>query len=174
MIRKANDTDIDAVVNIYDELHQAEKDGFITVGWIRDVYPTRVTAEKSIERKDLFVLEENGMILGAGIINQLQMKEYQDAPWEHKVSDNQVCVLHTLVISPKAIMKGLGKKFVGFYEDYAKENNLHELRIDTNERNLTARMMYSRLGYKEISVVPTVFNGIPDVNLVLLEKWLGD
>ena len=33
--------------------------------------------------------------------------------------------------------------------------------------------MYNKLGYKEVDIVPTVFNGIPDVNLVLLEKYLG-
>ena len=46
----------------------------------------------------------------------------------------------------------------------------HELRLDTNERNDRAREMYRKLGYKEIGIVPTVFNGIPNVNLVLLEK----
>jgi len=30
--------------------------------------------------------------------------------------------------------------------------------------------MYKKLGYKEIGIVPTVFNGIPGVNLVLMEK----
>ena len=30
--------------------------------------------------------------------------------------------------------------------------------------------MYKKLGYKEIGIVPVVFNGIPDVGLVLLEK----
>ena len=30
--------------------------------------------------------------------------------------------------------------------------------------------MYKKLGYKEIGIVPTVFNGIPDVMLVMLEK----
>ena len=27
--------------------------------------------------------------------------------------------------------------------------------------------------HREIGIVPTVFNGIEGVNLVLLEKWLG-
>ena len=48
------------------------------------------------------------------------------------------------------------------------------LRMDTNERNLVARKMYKKFDFEEIDVVPTVFNGIPDVNLVLLEKYLGD
>ena len=44
--------------------------------------------------------------------------------------------------------------------------------MDTNEKNQAARALYRSLGYEEIGVVPTVFNGIPDVRLVLLEKGL--
>ncbi len=44
--------------------------------------------------------------------------------------------------------------------------------IDTNERNLAARAMYSKYGYQEIDIVPTTFNGIEGVNLVLLEKQI--
>ena len=35
-----------------------------------------------------------------------------------------------------------------------------------------ARAMYKKHGYDEIGIVPTVFNGIPGINLVLLEKHL--
>ena len=59
-----------------------------------------------------------------------------------------------------------------FYEWWAKEHDLPELRIDTNARNTAARGMYQKLGYKEIGIVPTTFNGIPGVYLVLLEKNL--
>ena len=172
MIRKAAQADIDAVVQIYDEVHTAEEAGTITVGWIRDVYPVQATAEAALARDDLFVLEQDSIIAGAGIINQLQVDVYTGAPWEHPVSDDAVCVLHTLVISPRYSRMGLGKQFVDFYETYARENHCPELRMDTNARNQTARIMYKKLGYKEIAVVPTIFNGIPGVDLVLLEKWL--
>ena len=38
------------------------------------------------------------------------------------------------------------------------------------DENTNAGALYKKLGYKEIAVVPTVFNGIKGVNLVLLEK----
>ena len=38
------------------------------------------------------------------------------------------------------------------------------------DENTNARALYKKLGYKEIAIVPTVFNGIKGVNLVLLEK----
>lgn len=169
MIRKATFSDLSGVAAVYEEIHTAEEAGLITTGWIRGIYPTRATAEAALQRDDLFVMEENGQILGAAIINQIQVDVYGDAPWEF---DGEVCVLHTLVISPCAQHNGLGRAFVEFYEGYAAEKGWNELRLDTNERNTGARKMYAGMGYREIGIVPTVFNGIPGVNLVLFEKNL--
>lgn len=174
MIRKAVSSDLDAVVTIYNEIIQLQEEGAITVGWIRGVYPTRATAEEALRRKDLFVMEKDGVILGSAIINQIQVDVYAKAKWRHEVDDEKVCVLHTLTISPRAGKRGLGKQFVEFYERYALEHGCCALRMDTNERNHVARKLYKKLGYEEIDIVPTVYNGIPDVNLVLLEKQLGD
>ena len=171
-IRKATAGDVPGVVNIYDELLDAEAAGGQVIGWVRGVYPTLATAEAALARDDLFVLEDRGEILGAAIINRTQVDVYFGAPWEHDAPDEQVCVLHTLVVSPRAKGRGLGRRFVAFYEDYARANGCPELRMDTNARNAAARSLYRKLGYREIAVVPTVFNGIPDVMLVLLEKNL--
>ena len=169
IIREAKRSDLDSIEQIYNEIHSAEENGTVTTGWIRDVYPTRKTAEDAIARGDLFVLED-GEILGAGIINRIQVDCYRGAAWEYQTED--VCVLHTLVISPGASGRGYGSAFVQYYECRAAEHGLFELRIDTNARNERARAMYRKMGYKEIGIVPTVFNGIPGVNLVLLEKNL--
>ena len=173
-IRKGIPADLDGIEKIYDEIHDAEESGFLTTGWLRGIYPVRATAEAALRRGDLFVMEEDGRIYGAATINRLQVDVYAKGNWKHEVPDSEVCVLHTLVISPNAGGQGLGKRFVQFYEDYAHESGMPELRIDTNERNTRARAMYRKLGYEEIGVIPTCFNGIPGVNLVLLEKFLGN
>ena len=171
-IRRAMIFDLPGVEKVYGEIHDAEESGIITTGWLRGVYPTRDTAEAALQRGDLFVMEDANKICGAALINQIQVDVYADAPWEFDTPADQVCVLHTLVISPKRRGRGLGSQFVRFYEEYALEHDWPELRIDTNARNARARAMYAKLGYKEIDIVPTVFNGIPGVDLVLLEKHL--
>lgn len=173
-IRKATPADISAVEALYDEIHTAEEANRQTIGWIRGVYPTRGTAQAALERGDLFVLEDEGAVRGAGIVNRVQVDSYRQGHWQHQVPDEQVCVLHTLVISPASGGKGYGRAFLAFYEDYARTHGCPELRIDTNARNAVARAMYRRHGYTEIGIVPTEFNGIPDVQLVLLEKYLGE
>jgi len=83
-----------------------------------------------------------------------------------------VLFLEDIFVEEEHRGKGYGKAFVKFYEDYALQNGCPYLRIDTNERNIAARRMYEKLGYKEVGIVPCTFNGLPDVQLVLLEKCL--
>lgn len=173
MFRKANINDIDRIAEIYDEIHLEEENGNTTTGWVRDIYPTRKTAEDTIFKGDMFVLEDNGQIVAAGKIDQEQMKGYSDASWNYDVAENQVMVLHTLVVSPHMKEKGYGSKFVDFYEKYALSCGCYHLRMDTNERNLNARRLYKKLGYKEVSILPSEFNGIEGVKLVYLEKILS-
>jgi len=172
MIRKATWSDLDAVEQLYNEIHDAEESGIITTGWQRSIYPVRNTAQAALERDDLFVLEENGRIIGSGIINQIQVDVYEGAPWKYETPYDQVCVLHTLMVSPAEFGKGYARSFLDYYEKYAREHDCPELRIDTNARNTAARAMYKKHGYEEIGIIPTVFNGIPGINLVLLEKHL--
>lgn len=172
MIRKAVEADIPAVAAIYDKLHTEEENGRATIGWIRGVYPTEATARQALAREDLFVQEEGGHIVGAAIINQTQVDAYDGGQWTIAAEDNEVMVLHTLVIDPEAAGRGYGKRFVAFYEDYAREKGCKVLRMDTNCRNARARAVYQGLGYREVGIVPCVFNGIRGVELVLLEKTL--
>lgn len=174
LFRKAIENDLDAIAKIYSDIHTAQENGSVCVGWIRDVYPTRTTASLSLQRGDMFVAEDEGRIVGAAIINQQQVDVYQYANWRDKAPEEEVMVLHTLVIAPTEARKGYGKRFVDFYETYALAHNCHYLRMDTNEKNKQARAMYQRLGYIESDIIPCVFNGIEGVGLVMLEKRLPD
>lgn len=171
MIRKAAKEDIVSVTKIYEAILDNEEAGG-SVGWMRGVYPTEQTALAALEKGTLYVYEEEGRIVAAAKIDQDQVPEYADCQWEHEAPDSQVMVLHTLVVDPACSRRGYGKEFVRFYEAYASEKNSPYLRMDTNAKNRAARRMYTKLGYKEVGIVPCEFNGIPDVQLVCLEKKL--
>ena len=172
VFRKADWDDLDAIAGIYDRTHDAEEAGLTTTGWVRDIYPVKAVAEQSLERDDMYVAEYDGKVAATGIINQIQVNVYFDCDWEHKAQDEEVSVLHTLAVDPEARGLGIGPAFVKFWEDLAREQGCKVLRIDTNARNKRARAMYAKLGYTERDIVPTVFNGIRGVDLVLMEKKL--
>ena len=170
--RKADASDADAIENIYEMTHDAEEAGKTATGWQRGVYPTPQTAEDSLDRGDMYVAEIDGRVIATGIINQEQVDVYADCDWKYKVPDDKVAVLHTLAVDPDTRGRGIGQSFVRFYEQLARDWGCEVLRIDTNATNTAARSMYKKLGYIETDIVPTVFNGIPGINLVLMEKKL--
>ena len=173
MIRPARAADIPAIADIYARIHDAEAAGCLTTGWLRGVYPTEATARVALEAGDLFVLEDDGKIVAAARINREQVPVYAEVNWRYPARDDQVMVLHTLTVDPLAAGRGYGRTFLDFYEDYARKHGCTVLRIDTNAKNTAARAMYARRGYIESGVIPTVFNGIPGVDLVCMEKRLG-
>ena len=170
--RKATKQDITRIEEIYLENHTAEEQGNAVIGWNRNIYPIRQTAEEALSRGDLYVCEDETGVMGTAIINQEQVDVYEQGNWQYPAPDPEVMVLHTLVISTKAGGKGYGTQFVSFYENYALENGCRYLRMDTNERNQRARALYQKLGYREIGIVPCVFHGMTGINMVLLEKKL--
>ncbi len=170
MIRKAAEADIPAVNAIYDALLTREEQGQLSTGWTRGVYPTEQTARDALCAGTLYVMEEGGRIVAAAKIDQAQMAQYAQCAWRHDAPPEQVLVLHTLVVDPTAKGRGHGTAFVRFYEELGRESDRPYLRIDTNARNTPARILYAKLGYTEAGIVAGVFNGIPDVQLVCLEK----
>ena len=173
MIRKATLDDLDAISAIYDAIHDREEAGLAVIGWNRAIYPTRASGEASIRAGDMYVLEEEGRVLAAAKINQKQEESYAEGTWTHEAADSEVLVLHTLVVHPEAAGRGIGTRFVAFYEECAARMACPYLRMDTNARNAAARALYRKLGYIEVSIVPCVFNGLAGVDLVLLEKTLS-
>ena len=173
-IRKGEPRDIAAIAVIYDRILDREERGGASTGWIRGVYPTADTARAALEAGELFVMEREGRVVVAGRINHEQCPQYAAVPWtEPETPDEQVLVLHTLVVDPAVAGHGCGTQFVRFYEQRARALGCPELRIDTNAKNANARRLYAYLGYREAGVAPCTFNGIDGVALVCLEKWLG-
>ena len=174
VFRKADISDLNQIEGIYSRNLDEEEAGRISTGWKRNVYPTAEIAKEAIEAGEMFVLEEKGRILCCGRINQEQEDAYYGADWRYPAPDEKVMVLHTFMTDPPYSGRGYGKIFVRCYEDHALKNGCPYLRMDTDEHNARARALYKKLGYEERGIVPALFNGLPEIHLVLLEKKLEE
>ncbi|MFR5152477.1 MAG: hypothetical protein ACLTER_25770 [Ruminococcus sp.] len=54
-------------------------------------------------------MEDAGEILGAARINKAQVDSYAEGDWEFAARDEEVCVLHTLVVSPPHLEKAMAR-----------------------------------------------------------------
>ncbi|MEE1181791.1 MAG: GNAT family N-acetyltransferase [Treponema sp.] len=171
MIRFAKTADLDSVEAIYNKIHAKEKAGTLTVGWAEGIYPVRKTAEDALDAGTLYVLEEDGKIYASAILNQYQLPEYKMVTWKTPAEDSEVLVMHTLTVDPDQSGKGYAKQMISFYDKMAREAGCKVLRIDTQAKNVNARAMYKKLNFTEVGIVDTtIFNGISQIELVMLER----
>ena len=170
-IRKAKESDIEAIMSVYESIHDGIEEGEIHTGWVRGTYPTEDTIKEALKRDDLFVIDD-GKVVATAIINQIQADDYKKINWKYVAPDDKVMVLHTLAVDSNEHGKGYGRALVAFFEEYAKEKGILELRMDTNAKNNKARSLYNHLGYEEVGTIKGTFNGIPNRELVCLEKHL--
>lgn len=171
-IRLAGERDIDAVAAIYDKITAREAAGLGCTGWKPGIYPARDTAENACADRELYVLEQDGVILATARLNGVQDPAYAFCRWQEDAPVDKVFVLHTLAVDPDWAGQGLGREFLLYYEAMARAEGKPYLRLDTNVINRPARTFYASHGYREAGIVPCEFNGLPNIDLVCLEKKL--
>ena len=171
MIRKAAAEDISFVEEIYNEITSNEEIIKFTQ-WMKGLYPTVLTAQKSFEEGTLFVSENDGVITGAVILNHEQPEEYKKLKWSIEAEGEKVLVIHTLCIKPSFSKMGLGQKFIIFAENYAKELGCTTIRLDTNDKNIPGANLYKKMGYNHVGNADFNFQGLKYQNLKCFDKIL--
>ena len=158
MIRKAIETDIESVEQSYLQLLDYEALHGSHTNWMRDVYPTRSTAEGALSEGTLFVLEEDGQVRGSMILNQTQLPEYAGIDWAYPAQ--RVLVIHTLCIPPAQAGRGYGRAMVRFALEEAARQGCQALRLDTYVENAPAASLYRGLGFRYAGQAECDFQGL--------------
>ena len=167
-------SDVKDAARIYESIERLELEGVFHTGWKSGIYPTLETALDAFNNDELYVFEdENGNVAASAIINRICPDAYDLVKWNTDAEPDELLVLHTLSVDPDYKGRGIGKEFVAFYENTARNMSCKTLRMDTSETNTPARALYKKLGFTEVGIVPCNFNnGLRKINLVMLEKIL--
>lgn len=173
MIRLAQESDLPAIVKIYNEILDEEEGRPVSyTNWQRGKYPTGDTARKALKEGTLWVALEDGDLYGCFNLNGIQLEEYDDIPWSIPARRDEVGVIHTLVVSPRWTGRGKARELVAFCEEEARRQGKTVIRLDTYEGNAPANAMYPRLGYHYAGAAEFFFQGFIHEVLKCYEKQL--
>ena len=173
MIRPAEEKDLEAIGRIYDEILDEEDTRPASyTNWQRGKYPTVAHARKALEAGTLWVAEEGDDLYAAFNLNNEQLPEYDNIPWQFGAERDAVAVIHTLVVSPRWTGRGKARELVAFCEEESRRRGWKVMRLDTYEGNHPANMMYPRLGYRLAGGTEFFFQGFIHEILNCYEKQL--
>ena len=142
--RKAEISDIDAIWAILQQaILRRKKDG--SDQW-QDGYPNPKIIQNDIEKGEGFVLTEGEIIIGysAVIINDEPVYAEIEGNW---LTNDDFVVFHRVAISEKYLGKGLSQIMIQHIEDFARNNNIFSLKVDTNFDNIAMMKILEKSGF---------------------------
>jgi len=114
-------------------------------------YPNVAAFEKDVTRDELYVMVENGAIVGCITVSTEKDDEYNAIDWI--APDGLNYYIHRVAIHPEFQHQGRAKQLMDFAEDMARTNNVLSLRLDTFSKNLRNQKFYEARGYQHLGNV---------------------
>ncbi|MDE5621013.1 MAG: GNAT family N-acetyltransferase [Ruminococcus sp.] len=137
-LRKAVQTDINVVADIYKSVI-----GFNYSLWTED-YPTIQNVMQDFRNGNLYVFEDNNIIIGACSVESESVFENNDF-W--KINDGTQCEISRIVIAPEYQGNGYARIMVGNLIDILSENGFESVHLFVVKSNIPAVETYRNLGF---------------------------
>ncbi|TKD65208.1 GNAT family N-acetyltransferase [Flavobacterium sp. ASW18X] len=111
-------------------------------------YPSQNAFEKDLERKELYVLEVAGAIMGSIVISNLKDDEYQSIAWLTEEGRN--FYIHRLCVHPNLQGQGYARQLMNFAEEEVRKQGGISVRLDTFSKNKRNQRFYEARGYQKL------------------------
>lgn len=110
-------------------------------------YPNLKTVENDIEKGYCYLLTSDEKIIASAalIFNDEPSYNVIDGDW---LSNGDFLVVHRIAVSDEVLGKGVAVRFFKEFEDFAKENGVFSIKVDTNFDNHAMLHILQKLNYK--------------------------
>ncbi|AXF56469.1 GNAT family N-acetyltransferase [Salicibibacter kimchii] len=143
MIRPASTEDIDEIMSIAKKtVRVMNAEG--SDQW-NESYPTARHFLQDLNKQSLFVLDTTEHIAGFIVIDQHIDPRFQQMTWTYL--DRDAGTFHRLAVDPDRRQHEVASQLIRFAESRCASMGLKTIKVDTYERNHSARSLFERLGY---------------------------
>lgn len=126
-------------------------------------YPCRESIKDAIEKGGQYVCAQNGVILGAAVLNEDPNGNYDVGDWSKELKKGEYLIIHTLAVDPLHEHKGVGGYMVDKCIDIAESKGYKAIRLDVVPDNIPAINLYKSKGFTFAGIkdLSRNINGIP-------------
>lgn len=121
----------------------------------QDGYPDEATILNDIEKKQSFVIKENGQIIGTTVFTTEEDENYrkvEGGKWLTPM-DNVYGVIHRIAVSNDSRGSGFAKFVFNHCESLLIQQGVESMRIDTHRDNLGMQKLIKSLGYEYCGII---------------------
>ena len=147
-IDKATHEDFDTIIAFYDDVTERTPEIATYARWSKGKHPTADGIRAYIEEGSMYLYKEKEEIVAAMALTMYQGEDYHAIEWSRQVNDNEVAVIHILVVSPDSQGNGIGSEMIREAIRLAQEKGMKSIRLDALASNTPAHRLYERLGFE--------------------------
>ncbi len=172
-IRNAKLSEINDVLKLYNDLLDSMDKTVNYPKWTKGVYPDFNYLEDKARSKELFILIQDGSIIGSSVLNIDRIKDYQKINWSQpELDESEILTIHTFAVKENLRGQGIGKKFINLIEEYALENGFKSIHLDTIYSNIPAVHFYENNDYKNLGQAELHYDETDETRFIMFEKDL--
>ncbi len=144
--RLAKREDLEELLAVINTTNKSFYKGIIPPERFKDPYMSYEEAEEEFQRKDFYVYELEGQIVGVAAF------EVSKVPQAHLKQPhfNEVGVVTRMYVLPGFQRRGIGSALISEIEGRARKQGIREILIWTDPKASWAISFYKKLGYSEI------------------------
>ena len=132
-----------------------------------DTYPNAAVFQDDIAKRQLWVAELDGQLVGVSAITTDQEPTYADVGWDI----NEIAIVtHRLAVDPAFRGRGIAKALLEQADVVARQRGITVVRIDTNTQNQVTQRLFPQLGYVFAGEIGLAFR--PGLRFLCYEKRL--
>ncbi|PRX51538.1 GNAT family N-acetyltransferase [Salegentibacter salegens] len=149
MIKKASLKDLPKIKNLTEACAEVLQHQNI-FQW-NEHYPSRDKLQNDVQNKELYVFEEENMIIAIIVLTSKMDEVYRSINWLSKTGNN--LYVHRLATHPNYWGKGYARKMMDFAEEFATSQNFSSIRLDTFSKNKRNQKFYEARDYTKLGDV---------------------
>lgn len=151
--RKALLSELNTILELYEELITTIKQDTHTPEWIWGVYPKKEHIKSAIESDELYVGEKDSKIVSSLVLNHTPNAGFEDLTWNVNEDYENVYVIHLVAVKHDYRGHGFAKAMLNHVFEIAKNNNIKSIRLSIIKNNIPAENLYKKFDFKYIDSV---------------------
>ena len=171
-LKEATIRDLDQIRALYWRLLDSSSEYGRILQWKKNIYPNDNDWNNYILNDEMYLILEDMNVIGAVAVTNAQSKEYRKIQWKVKADDQEVAVVHLLMILPEYQGGGAATAALDEIIRLATGKQKRVVRLDAVGTNVPAQKLYEKYGFVNCGTAQEYYESTGETKFVFYEYAL--
>ena len=173
-LKEVSIKDLDQIRTLYWRLLDSSPKYGQILQWKKNIYPNDDDWNSYIVKGEMYLILQDVDVIGAVAVTNAQSKEYRKIHWKVKADDQDVAVVHLLMVLPKYQGDGAATAALDEIIKLAADKKKKAVRLDAIGTNVPAQKLYEKYGFVNCGTAQEYYESTGETEFVFYEYALAE